>query len=616
MEPAEDLTDSDQKSVYWMAETEPARRGAAAQAAFDTVFTEQRGWREKVLRFLRMYRNLEMIGFSGPAGVVTFQEMPLSLNVVRNMTNAVHSRVSKNRVKASMQCKGATWKGREQAKKLEAYGTGLAIKEGLYKKTNKMALLDAIVTGTGVLKTYRDRQGKKPRIERIFSPNLVVDFVEGADLTPAVYYEIKYISKFVLARRYPEHKAHILKMAPASAAGDVLYPMNDNDTSDRVQVVECLYIDPDDDRKGMFSLVAQGVELAGGEWKDGDPYSIIRWCTSNRGWYGMGLAEELQGIQMEINRLVRKIQNSFALLGNPYVLADRASAIARAHITDIPGTLINFNGKPPIINAPQTVHPEMFAHLDRLYQRAYEIAGISQLGAQGQKPAGIESGRAMLVYDDIQDSDRFATLHSEWSDLHVSVIEKGIRAAKGIRGYKVKVFGKESYDELDFSEDIGLGDDDWTIFPMSSSLLGDTPAGQIDQIERMMKMGLISDPTEMLEHVTDADVAAYIKRVTAPRRLVERMVGTMLEKGIYMSPEPHMNLALTLSIAQEMYLEAKLDDANFADYPHAKNLALVRDFMVATEDLVKKAASKPPTMGAGAAPMPGAAAPPPAAMAA
>jgi hypothetical protein len=43
----------------------------------------------------------------------------------------------------------------------------------------------------------------------------------------------------------------------------------------------------------------------------------------------------------------------------------------------------------------QAMHPEVYNHLDRLYQRAYEISGISELSATGKKPAGLESGAAL-----------------------------------------------------------------------------------------------------------------------------------------------------------------------------------------------------------------------------
>lgn len=608
---------STRKGLYWEEETDAEARGKAVQQVFDAIEDEQSSYRQRTLEHMRMYRNLNML--SHVSGVIspTMLSSPLALNVVRNMTNAVHSKITKHRVKTTFQTIGGDWQMREKARLLDAYGLGLTLRENLPRVTPK-CVLDALVIGHGVMKTYKS-QGK-PVFERIFSPNLVVDFAEGAFGNPAHYYEVRLIDKQRLKRMYPDHAEEIEQMNPVTSSDDDFYLFQESPSTTMIRVVQALYIDPDDEKKGFLSVVANGRELHGAKWTDGDPYSVIRWGEGNMGWYGMGLAEELRGIQIEINRLLRKIQTAFSLLANPYILADRSSAISRGQITDMPGSVILYNGKEPRVNAPMTVHPEVFAHLDRLYQRAYEISGVSQLSAQGQKPPGLESGRAMLVYEDVE-SDRFADFHRQWDELNVDCVRKAVRIGSKIAGYSVRLFGQEEYEEINFKRDIGLDDDEWSVYPMPTALLGETPPAQIDNAERLMKMGLITEPTELLEQVTTPDIQAYVKRVTAPKRLAEKLVGRLLAGKEYIGPEPQMNLALTLEVAQTMYLEARMKD----DFPE-KRLELVRRFMTRTVDLINQAA-QPPTMGAGAmgpgaapqlpqGPAPEGAAPPPAPMAA
>lgn len=589
--------------VYWQDETDPEKRGPQVQEVFDAILDEQSAYRQATLQHMRMYRNLNMLshgpGVPGPATLSS----PLSLNVVRNMTNAVHSKITKHRVKTTFQTIGGSWEMREKARMLDAYGLALTVRERLPQVTPK-AFLDTVVIGHGIVKTYKD--GNHPCWEWVFAPNLIVDFAESAYGDPAHYYEIKYIDKRRLAKMYPDKAADILAMKPVSSDDDDFYLFQNSPTSTMIRVIEALYLNPEDEFDGKLCIVAQGKELAFGAYRHGNPYSVMRWGRANMGWHGMGLAEELRGIQIEINRLVRKVQTAFALLANPYVLVERSANIARAHITDIPGSVIHYSGmKPPTIQAPQTTHPEVFAHLDRLYQRAYEIAGISQLSAQSQKPASLESGRAMLVYEDVE-ADRFADVHRQWDDLHVSCVEKAVRIASKISGYTVKLFGSADYEEINFKEDIDLKDDEWSVYAMPTALLGETPPAQIDNAERLIKAGLISKPEELLQEMTAPDVAAYVKRLTAPKRLAEKLVGNILKGGPYIGPEPQMNLALTLDIAQSMYLEAKLDGAP------EKRLSDVRKFMLRCEDLLKVASqTAPPTMGAGAMVPPGAGMPPP-----
>lgn len=594
-----ELTESPGK--YWEEAAEGQERGQAAWQAFRRTEDEQSTYRQATHDHLMMYRNIQMLGYGGRRGEAPLVKIrtPLSLNVVRNMVNAVHSRITRNRVKAFMQTKGGDWGAKEKARDGEAFGTALALKGGLYKKS-PMSFLDAAVTGNGVIKTYFSEAAGGPVFERTFGPNLVVDFAEGSDVTvsPAHYYEVKYVSKRVLYKRAEAAKAsaELLKQiqglpTASSGDGDTFFAFQESDSTDRVRVVECLYLNPDDDTDGILSIVANGIEIKGGPWKQGDPYSVMRWSTSPLGWQGMGLAEELKGIQAEINNLVRKMQNSMGLLGNPYVMIDRSSAVARTHITDVPGTILLYNNKPPIVNAPQTVNPEMFSHLDRLYQRAYEIAGISQLSAHGEKPAGIESGRAMLVYDDIQDSDRFANVHREWSDMHVDAISKGIKSLRAKKTYSVPIYGSNTYKELTY-KDLELGDDEWVIFPMPASLLGDTPAAQIDKADKLKQQGVIEDPAEWLAELASPDEAAMLRRKAAPKRIIERTIGKMLAGGPYTPPEPQDNLALALDIANQMYAEAR-----DMGCPPAR-LAKIRDYMLEVKDQLAKAASQPPSTGA------------------
>lgn len=587
----ESATGPSRRGIYWEEEKEPEDRGKAVKEVFEAIEDEQRAYRQRTLEHMRMYRNMNMLTYQSALNGPGFLSSPLALNVVRNMTNAVHSKITKHRVKTTFQTVGGDWEMREKARLLDAYGLGLTLKENLPRITPK-AMLDAIVIGYGVMKTYKDRN--RPCFERIFSPNLVVDFAEGAFGKPAHYYEVRLIDKRRLQRLYPDSAEAIQKMDPVSSSEDDFYLFQDSPSTTMIRVIQALYLNPDDEEDGFLSISANGVELAGSKWSDGDPYSIIRWGEGNMGWYGMGLTEELRGIQIEINRLLRKIQTAFSLLANPYILADRASAIARGQITDMPGSVILYNGKEPRVNAPQTVHPEVFAHLDRLYQRAYEISGISQLSASGEVPKQFESGRAQLVAEDVQ-SDRFADLHRQWDELNVDCVRKAVKIASRISGYTVRLFGQEEYEEINFKRDIALDDDEWSVYPMPTALLGETPPAQLDNAERLMKMGLITEPNELLEQVTTPDIQAYVKRVTAPKRLAEKLVGRILAGKEYIGPEPQMNLALTLEVAQSMYLEAKMKDG----FPE-KRLELVRRFMTRTTDLIS-AAAQPPTIGAGAA---------------
>jgi len=602
---------SDETRTCWWDEGQE-NIGEAVKMTIADIQRTQSEDRQQDLRFLRMYRNRQL-----PAARLVGNGMspgealgaPLSLNVVRGMCDAVTSRISKNRPKATFQTYGASFEVREQARKLEKFVEGCWYKEKVRRTTPK-CFLDMTVLGTAFMKVIPN--GKSITHERVFPLEITVDTSEGMHGKPRNIYQSKYMDKYSLAKKYPDKRDAILALTgdEEEVDGYSRYMMPDNMDSSMVLVHEGYHLaseDGADDGKLVHSV--QGITLDVHPWKWArHPFAEMRWSTGQLGFFGMGLAEELQGIQIEINRLVRKIQGAMQILSNPYIFADRSSNIGKGNVTDIPGTFVMYTGKEPRVVTPSVVHAEVFAHLDRLYQRAFEIAGVSQLSAQSKKPEGMESGRSMLVYDDIE-TERFATVAREWEDFHMQMAELDIWAAKQIPGYSVPVDGENGYDILKFS-DIKLKDLEYVMRPMPTSILGDTPSGQISMLERLSKGGLIQSPDDMLREIESPDIKRYLYKTTAPKRVIERIIEYMLGGGDYVSPEPAMNLQLAASEAQLYYhmglLEGRPREA----------LANVRKFSLAASSMAKAAASKPvegnvpmpPAAALGAPPMvPGAA---------
>jgi hypothetical protein len=590
---------------WWEEKGETRSKGI--ERAVDQIEEDQCGWLEATLSHLRMYRNLAILGIGPYAYTKTDNNIgaPLSLNVVRSVINALHSRLIENRPKAYAQTSGATYKQRKTAEMITRYGSGLFYQTKVYEKMPQVAL-DLLVTGTGVVKTL-ERDGKVMN-EHIFSPNLRVDTVEGMHRQPQNFYEIAHISRGRLYKMFPDKKDEIFHIKSISHEGDhVTSFVPSHRSADVIRVVEAYHLaSGEGESDGVCVQTAGGVELDSFPWyHDWSPYTVGRWSTSNLGFYGMGLAEELKGIQVEINRLVRKIQHAFQLLANPYVMASRGSNIAKGHITDMPGTIIYYSGEKPQVSTPQTVHPEVFAHLDRLYERAYEIAGMGQRFATMNQTAKYESGRAQLI-DNQQQDKRYASVQREWESMHMEIMDKSMKIAKGIKGYKVKVFGDESYEELNFQKDIGAKDEEYVMQLQPVSYFMGTTAEQINQAESLVAKGLVASPEEALEQIDAPDIKAMVRRNISPRKLIEKQVQGMLDGGPQVAPNPQQNLALAADLAQLMYNQAEENG-----YPPAA-LRKVRTYLIAaTRQLNMANQGGQAAMGAAPpvqpmAPMPGA----------
>lgn len=598
------MNDSKRVEPWWNLDGDDC--ATAVTATIDAIRESQSAMRANDLRSLKMYRNMALAGM-GVTTPVRGNAPPLSLNVVRNMCNAVTSKVTKHRPKATFQTFGAGYKARKKARDLEQFAEGMLYKERFRERVPE-AFRDLSILGTGICKVAPLGRGKIC-MERTFPPEITIDSAEGMHREPKNWYQSKYVDKRWLAGIQSDPKTAELILGLETNRTSDEEAEQEFITFDReqemVRLDEAYHLSSDSkERDGWFTQCVQGVLISKSPWKwDFAPYAVARWSESPLGFWGMGLAEELVGIQIEINRLVRKIQTSFQLLANPYVLADRASNIARSSITDIPGSVILYNGREPRVYAPSTVSPEVFSHLDRLYQRAYELAGISQLSAQSQKPVGFESGRAILVFEDIE-SDRFSTVYRQWEQMHMRVVELGLWAADEEPKYWVPARKALSIEKVKFS-DCGIDRDDVMTQIMPTSILGETPSGQIDELERLQQKGIIGGPEDLADQILDPDVKAVLNRKAAPKRIVEKMVQSMLEGGEYQPPEPFMDLQLAMMTAQAMYLEA-LEEGDHSE----TELRNVRKFMNQISSIVLIQTQKPSTAGQ-APPGPGPAMAPP-----
>ena len=134
------------------------------------------------------------------------------------------------------------------------------------------------------------------------------------------------------------------------------------------------------------------------------PFVFYKWSERPFG-FGQRIAEQLTGLQLEINKILRTIQISMHLVSVPKLLVKLSSKIVPAHLNNKIGGIIKYVGKPHICH-PWARTPELFLHLDRLYTRSFEVIGVSQLSAQSTKPSGLNSGKALRTYNDLE-SERF-----------------------------------------------------------------------------------------------------------------------------------------------------------------------------------------------------------------
>lgn len=558
------------------------------------------------LIFASLYGSAPLMGLSpGMYARSSSADASLSLNVVKNMVNSVVSRIA---AKATPKPNYATEDGDYQ-KQFDAEELNKGVSGLLYlskfRRKSRIFTRDALVFGTGVPKIYADHKARKVCMDRLFRWECTVDDSEAEHGEPCSQFFHKWYDKRKLIEDHPEFEQQIERAVKTSLASDE-GEYGFDPTTERVLVYEGYHLPSSRSAgDGRWTKVIDGATLHDVRWNGKDfPTVPLRWNEPLMGYWGDGLAGDLKGIQAEINKLLREIKKGMHLIRGHY-LVENSSKVVTSHIQNDLAAIIRYTGVMPQYQAPSIISPEVYQHLWNLYAKAYEISGISQLAAQSQKPAGLDSGAAIREFND-QQTERFLDFGQTLEDWSTDVGERHVDAARELAAkgsFPVRAVEIGTYSEVDWKD---LPDPDgfvMQVFPVSQ--LPSTPTGRLQYAQDMLKLNVF-DPQDVAEAIGTHDTKALTDRKLAHRRLVEKMISRMVRGGKQESPEPTMLFDEAIAIARDAYL-----DYRAKGLPEDR-LKRLLTFIVLCRDLKKKeaAANAPPPPAApsgmppGAPPMP------------
>lgn len=517
---------------------------------------EQAYRQEENYRHLRLYGNMEAFALRNygfyRAETSSATQNRITLNVVQSMIDTAVSKLTKNRPKPSFLTSGGDWSMQRKAKKLTQFIEGQFYAVDFYAK-RAIAMQDSCIMGTGAIKVYRD--GSTIKAERTFIDELTIDEQE------ALYGEIRQISQTkqvnrdVLKAMFPDLAEKIdIASAPETSEWQSNAVPRSNELIPVVESWKLPSIPGGDD--GKHAIVIDKLTLLEEPYtKSYFPFLFWRWGVRPVGFWGQGIAEQLMGIQLEINKILRTIQVSMHLVSVPKIFIEASSKVVESHLNNKIGGIIKYVGQPPIEGKLGTIPPDLFNHLDRLYNRAFEVVGISQLAAMASKPQGLNSGKALREFNDLE-SERFMSVAQRDEATVMQASKMLIDLAKEIYEefgeYKVKTKGNRSLETLDWS-DVDMDEDQYImqVFPVSA--LSRTPAGRLQDVQELMAAGLIGkeDGMKLLDF---PDLQEFNSFNNASLDNLERTIELMIDKGEYKTPEPYQDLALGIQKMQQAYL--------------------------------------------------------------
>lgn len=521
-----------------------------------------------------------------------------TFNLIQACTDTLVSRLSQAKPQPKFLTDGADYKQRHLAQRLNQFVLGEFYQTHAYEKATKV-LRDAIVMGTGCLKVYEDDNGKVG-VDRVLITDLFVDDNDAINGEPQQMLQLKLMDRAKLAANSPKKAADIIESTPQS------YPDNAPDsgrtTADQVMVVEGWKLPSGSDPEaegyipGRHTIATvQGVILDE-EWhKPKFPFVFLQYSDPFLGFFGQGLATQLFGTQLTLNRILYTIARSITLVGVPRVFIDQSSKVVKAHNNNEIGVIITYSGQKPSYEVAPCNAPELYAERDKLIQYGFQQCGVSAMQATSQKPEGLNSGAAIRSYDDIS-SDRFSELSKKYDNLFVDLAYLIADCAKDIAErdgkYQTIYPNKDGTKEIDLPA-MKFLNDPFVIQCFTESALPRTPAGRIQTVTEQVQAGMISiKEGRRLMRFPDLEQNERLDNASEER--IFQILDNIVEDGKYQEPDEFLDLQLASQLTVQyinLYLAAKLEPAK-ADQ--------LRDFFAAIQTLVLAATPQP----APAAPMP------------
>jgi hypothetical protein len=559
----------------------------------------------------------------------------LSLNITKSVADTRVAMLTHDEIRISCVTTGADWDLREKAELAEQAIAG-CFYESDFEVIEQQCCYDSAIFEPAWCRFFEDDSdpsNPRPRAERVYPWDIIYSEEESVAGKIQTLYYVPYMDKEILCEKYPL-LAHKIRGANTSLVNDGgESAAGQNVGIDLCRVIYAWHlprIKPDageeqhDDEEETGEEASDGQKVGGGRFvfqigdvvmKDEEyaelyfPFEPLFAKIPTSGLKGISLVEELSPIQKDQNVVSQRIQRSIHLFGSPHLLVDRNSKVNTNHLDNQIGSIWEYSGKEPVVMVPPIASPEMYQRETVLGQKAYEIGGVSPQLAQGQLPAGLESGEAQRVHADIA-SARFRPTYKLLQDFRLRSARQFVRLMNRIVDKNDRFFVKpadhEIRDAIVWAE-ARMEDTDYSLRLAPTNQLADDPEGRDALIQDLINGAVIPQQDGMrLLGENRSDLNGYLKEQPwySSYRYVQKSVTNILRGRAPLPVVGFMSLEGARMQAQAAYLDAAVGGC-----PEERLQALL-DWLTSVEDKIQEATpppapQAPPAPGAAPAPAPG-----------
>ncbi len=576
----------------WAAATDESTlhdRLTAQVEALETVYDRRREhWR----RCLSLYLD-RAVGEDGlddlddEAGDANAWRRKKPNNVVASVVDTVDSHTSEIVVFPWYMSQSGNYGLQTKAKNLtrafkadfEEYNYGGAIND---------AVMDALIGDAGVVRMFS--LGGRPALERVLPYRVLVAPSEYDRTDPSTYYYVRPMDKRSIQAAFPGAK-------PDAIDGGRMFSHHDRHGRYRamVDVVEAVRLPCGPGDKGRRVSFTDAGVLDDSPYEYAfPPYLVIKWRRNPGSYWGIGLAETLAGNQSDIDFKVTKIRENESLVNGKWVF-DGGSGISASSLDDLPAIIEKKQGaQMPVWLHPPPVPPDLRQSLATSIESGFASAGVSQMAASAEKPAGLDSGEAQRVHVQIT-SKRFRKWQLVVQAAYLMVgkmwSEFLLRDASIERSRKVVIQVGRGLRELTY-KDLAIDTSKYRVAIKGSAFFATTPAALLQELQEYVRTGQFS-PVQAMRIQQTGDLDAELDLATAPEELADARLAALVETGEYLPPEPWFDLQLHVDRGALFYQRCELEGVE------QTKLALVRRYITQCIDFQALQAGQYPGQGGG-----------------
>jgi hypothetical protein len=562
-------------------------------------------WDRNSLRRQRVRRQLERYHGSsltdGGFYNAVFQldkDLPLVWNLTRSYIGTIVSRVGASAgPKVQFVTSDASWTIRRRARKLDQFVDALALQPCLpFANVDELrvaVLRDACLFGVGIAQVSSDADQGRVVSERVLPWEVMFDTRDARYGAPVEWVRGYPVSKRKLKAWYPD-KAEEIEAAKEARHVDLETELGSatgtsNVSLGQVFVYEVWLCASSPTEPGRHIIVIDGTQtsLVDEEYKLGyPPFAIIYWDHPLIGGWCQSLADEAASIEDEVNRNIVRLANSGRRSSLSTIFYQEGSVDASVIEETTDAASVSFSGPmPPTMVQAQMFNSSMIEWVRLQYDTGFNLLGISQMAATGEREPGLSSGAAVRAVS-AQQSQRFAWLWKQVENWQLQWARLAVAAVRHIADvnpkYLVKWPGAGFLKTIPW-KDVDLDEDEYSVQTYAVGNEKNTPADRLQRAEELYSAGVISLQSYQAISNGTQDIQAESRQQNVQRDLISTYIERWLDatdeqlsdpngwydvnNGIKLVPPPIKWLNLPDAIMQVAlaYLEAELDgcpDAN------------------------------------------------------